>query len=262
MALRERPQPRLVRVAQRLEMAEQQHRRALPGRDLDLRQALADGQSGDQFAQRRDQPGDRRRQHLAARHVGDEGRAPLAEAHQRAALAFHVAGREAGAAPVAPFLAVDDGQQALGLHLADAREAVLQPALLGGHLGAGVRVLGDAAAAAAEVGTARLSPAEGGLEDAGSLRQLELALVAYFPGLHPLGAEGALDEDDLALGIARDATALGVQRQDVQDFQRDRNSFQCGAFSFSSASRRSLHSLPCWASVSAPRSSWKRSHSR
>ena len=81
--------------------------------------------------------------------------------------AVRIAHREPRAVAVAPFRAVGDRQHGFGLDLADALEAVLQPALLGRHLRALVGVLRGAAAADAEVRAERLAPAGGGLEDRG-----------------------------------------------------------------------------------------------
>ena len=91
-------------------------------------------------------------------HVGNIGRAALAEADHHA-LVVHVAHREARAMAIAPFLARDHRQDALGLDSADARQVLQQPVFLSGHLRGEVGVLRRAAAADAEVRAARHSAA-------------------------------------------------------------------------------------------------------
>jgi hypothetical protein len=102
-----------------------------------------------------------------------------------------------------------------GLHLADALEAVLQPALLGRHLRALVGVLRGAAAADAEVRAARRAPAaEGSRRDRAPA--FELASLLENPTLGALAGQRALDEHHLAFGVARHAAPLGIERVDAE----------------------------------------------
>src|SRR6185295_7880806 len=135
----------------------------------------------------------------------------------------------------------DDRQQGLGLDLADALKAILQPALLRRHLRALVGVLRGAAAADAEMRAARLAPARAVMRDRGGRADIELAALFEDPHLRVLARQRALDEDHLALGAARDAAALVVEGVDVelQAFQSERNFCQCGSGRFSSCVRSS-----------------------
>ncbi len=254
----ERTQQAEVGVAERLQVAEDEHHGLVAHRHLDLRHTVPDRQPADKRAQPRDQRRHVRRQDQAALHVGDERGAALAKADHRAAFLLDVAHREPRAPAVAPLLAVDRREHRFGLHLADALEAVLEPALLGGDLGARVGVLDGAAAAILDPGAGRHAAAARRLEHGDRARGVELGLGAQHLGVDGLAAERALDEHDLAFGIARDAVAAGIERVDAQPDQRARNSRQCGALSFSSAPRSSAHSFAYCASASAPRSFWKR----
>ena len=129
--------------------------RALADRHLDLRQAVADRQAGHQLAQRHQQRGERRRHHVAFRHVGDEARLALVEADQHGTLLHDVAHGQPRAAAIAPRRPGDRRQQRLRPHAADARERILERTLLGGDLQRRVGVLQRATAADAEVGAAR-----------------------------------------------------------------------------------------------------------
>src|SRR6185295_6419654 len=140
----------------------------------------------------RQEAGNLVREHGALAHVGDVGRAPLAEADQHAALLLHPPHGGPRAVPVAPLLAVDDRQQAFGLHLADTLEAVLQPALLRRHLRALVGVLRGAAAADAEMRAARLAPARAVVADRGGRADVELAALLEDPHLGVLARQRAL----------------------------------------------------------------------
>ena len=122
-----------------------------------------------------------------------------------------------------------------------ASKVVLQPALLGRHLGARIDVLGGAAAAEAEVtGSAARAAAEAALGHGRARARGRTWLAAQDRRLDPLARQRAVDEHHLAVGVARDAAALGVQRID-RDADRDaaftaqasgsssrRNSAQCG----------------------------------
>src|SRR5690242_17271233 len=80
-------------------------------------------------------------------------RAALAETHQRAALACDVPDRHTSPMTVLEGRSVDRRQQHLRLHFADAREGVLQYALLHRNLRARLEVLQAAAPAALVVRT-------------------------------------------------------------------------------------------------------------
>ena len=149
------PQQNFIVVVQGVEMADHQHCRRIPYRDFDLRQTGLDGKRFDQRSQRRNEIADLLGENVALAHVGDVAGALLAEPDHRAAFLGHVPRSQARPAPVVPVLAVDDRQHGFGLHLADARQILLQPALLRRHLGARIGVLQAAAAADAEVGAAR-----------------------------------------------------------------------------------------------------------
>jgi hypothetical protein len=129
---------------------------------------------------------------------------------------------------ITPFRPVGDGQHGFGLDLADALEAVLQPALLGRHLRALVGVLRGAAAAHAEVRAQRFAAAGRGFQDGSRAGDVELGFAANFSGCHPLPRQGAFDEHDLAFRVARHAAALGIKGVDAENqvFQSERNSCQ------------------------------------
>src|SRR4051794_3323528 len=129
-----------------------------------------------------------------------------------------------------PVLAVDDRQQGLRHHFADAREVFLEPALLRRHLGARIGVLQAAAAAYAEMRAARRLPARGAAQDLGEATDLERGLLAQDLEIDFLPRKGALHEHHLAFRIACNAAPFGVERIDAQlHFQSDRNSRQCGS---------------------------------
>jgi hypothetical protein len=243
MGLRECPQMVLVLLGQRQQVPEHQDGGVVGDRDLDLRQPFLDGQLADELAQGNEKRAHRRRQHLAFVHLGDVGRAPLAETHHRAARR-QITHREARAVAIAPFRAVGDGQHGFRRDLADALEAVLQPALLGRHLRALVGVLRGAAAADTEVRAARRAPAGGGLENRAGAADLELGLLLENPDRRAFPGQGAFDEHDLALRVARHPAALGIEGVDAENqvFQSERNSCQCGSVRFSSEARSRLHS--------------------
>ena len=253
-----------------IEVAHHEHVHPVADGNLHLRYAVEHVEAGDQLAQGCDQSRDVRRQVHATAHVGHVAGFSLMEADERAARQRQAAHAEAGAVPVAPLLAVDDGQQVPGLDLADPLQAVLEPALLGRHLGALVGVLRGAAATDAEVLARRLAPPGTGLEHADRLSLVERAAGAGGARLNGLACERALDEDDLAL-LPRDAAPFGVEGLDPEgaqrevakvlggrpadaplahaapscksgSFQRERNSFQCGWSSFATWSRSTPHS--------------------
>lgn len=168
------------------QVAEYQHGDAVAHGDLDLGQAVGDGEPAHQGAQGREQVGDGLRQDLAGTHVGDVAGAPFVEAHQHPALLRHQAHADAGPVAVAPGRAVDGGEDHLRLQPPDMPQGVLQHPLLGGGLGVGIQVLHGAAAAHPEVGAARRHALGAGAEDAAHLGLLEGRLLAIDRVLHLL----------------------------------------------------------------------------
>ena len=156
MAVGELPEQFLVATAERPQVTHHQRVDAVADREFELRHAVGDRQRIDQPAQRHEQLGDPRRHHFAGSHVGDVTAALFAKADQRAAFFRHVARGETRAMAVAPRLAVNRGQNAIGPDPADVPESVLEHALLDCDLRARVQVLQAAAAADAVMPAARL----------------------------------------------------------------------------------------------------------
>ena len=211
-------------------MAQHQRGGVVTHRDLDLRQAAVHREPFDQRAQRIDERRDAFGQHRALVHVGDVGGAALAKAHHHALL-VHAAHREPRPVPVAPFVAADHGQDALGLDFANARQVLQQPVLLGSHLRGEVGVLRGAAAADAEMRAARRAPAGRFDQQAADAPEIETTAAGHDLHGGALAGQRAVDEQHLAVRRARDAAPLGVQAGDIdrQLCQSDRNSCQCGS---------------------------------
>jgi hypothetical protein len=78
------------------------------------------------------------------------------------------------------------------------------------------------------VGAARLAPSRRGFEDLGGPGEVELALAGDLSGNHPFAGQRAFDENNLAVRVARDAAAFGIERFDAENqlFQSARNSCQ------------------------------------
>ena len=161
---------------------------------------------------------------------------------------------------IAPLLAGDCRQHALGMHLANARQVLQQPVLLRRELRREIGVLRGAAAADAEVRAAREAAARRLAEQAGGAAEIELAPLGENAHRGALAGQRALDEHHLAVGLARHAAPLGIQRFNLEDqfFQRERNSPQCGRFCFSRNARSSAVSRSYCSFESAQRISWKR----
>jgi hypothetical protein len=134
--------------------------------------------------------------------------------------------------PVAPFGAADRRSHALGGHFSDARQVLQQPVLLRGELRLEGRVLRDAAAADAEVRAARRAAFCRSILNGQRAGELMPALALDNGDARALAGQRAFDEQYLAVGLARDAAALGVERVDLdrQLFQSERNSCQWGRF--------------------------------
>jgi len=206
---------------------------------------VADRQLPDQLAQARDQRRSAGRQDLAALHVRDVGRPAFAKTDQRAAR-WHVADRKARAAPISPLFSVDRRQQAFRAHLADPPQAILEPALFRGDLRARVGVLRRAPAADAEIRAARRPARRRLAQDRNRARDVERAFALQRTRLDGFARQGALDEHDLAFGVAADPAPFGVERGNIQRqplFQRSRNSRHAGACCAAIQSRSSAHSL-------------------
>ena len=116
---------------------------------------------------------------------------------------------------VAPLFAAHRGQQGLGLHAADAGQVLQQAALLLGHLQRAIGVLQDAAAAHAEMRAARRNAVRRRLQDSNRLSDIERALTGEYLDFGALARQCALDEHDLARGVAGDAAALRIQGNDA-----------------------------------------------
>jgi len=138
---------------------------------------------------------------------------PLVESHQHAALLLDVVHGEARAIAVTPRGADHGRQELLASHLADAREVVLQHALLGGDLRRGIDVLHGAAAAGAEVAASRDHALGALAQHPGDGAQVEVAAAAALREDDPLAGDAAVDERDLALDV-RDSDPFVVYRLD------------------------------------------------
>src|SRR6266480_7163702 len=145
---------------------------------------------------------------MALAHIGDVSRAPLAETDHHAALLLDAAHREPGSAPIAPLLAVDDRQQHFRPHFSNASQVVLQAALLRGHLRRGIGVLRRAAAAHAEVRTARRAAAGGLAQYSHGSAEVEFRFLLENPAGDALAGQCAFDEHDLAFEVARNTAPL------------------------------------------------------
>lgn len=91
---------------------------------------------------------------------------------------------------------------------------------------------------------ARGPPARGLAQHRGRRADFELRSLLENARRDALPRKRVLDEDDLAIGPARNAAAFGVERLDLENqfFQSDRNSRQCVSGRFSSTLRKSAHS--------------------
>ncbi|GAO23448.1 hypothetical protein ALISP_3268 [Alicycliphilus sp. B1] len=105
-------------------------------------------------------------------------------------------------------------------------EVVLQHALLHGHLRAGIQVLHLAAAAGArvqaEMRTAGPHAQAGFAVDLGEAGLLPVVLLAMGVGADQFGGQGAVDEHDLAVALARHALGVHVHGRDFEPAGRQR----------------------------------------
>src|SRR5438094_7959732 len=118
---------------------------------------------------------------------------------------------------IAPLLAGDRRQHALGMHLADARQVLQQPVLLRRELRREIGVLRGAAAADAEVRAAREAAARRLAEQAGGAAEIELAPLGENAHRGALAGQRALDEHHLAVGLARHAAPLVITLFNLED---------------------------------------------
>ena len=235
------------------------HRRQ---RHFDLRHALAHRAHGDQLPQARmsaETGGAARRNYACRRRTG----AALAKTDQRA-LRCDVADRKAGAPPVAPFARRAAAASCRPGPCRSAPGNPPAPALL---CGACVRASMCWVAQPPQRRNAGSAARGAPTIRAGSRlrRAVERALAVQRLRFDGLSGQRPVDEHDLALGVARDAAALGVQRRDVERqalCQRFRNSRQGGVCCVPIQSRSCAHSCACCASECAPRILWKRSQRR
>ena len=202
-----------VPIGRLLERAEDEGRASVAADgDLDLRHALADRELGNELAHRHDHVGDVLREDVAARHFGDVGGGLLMEADEHAALLGDVADRQAGAVTVVPERTVDRRDDLFGTNAADVPERVDERALLVSDLGAWLKVLHGAAAAAAgtvaELGATGLDALNALAVNLGDAADLEAGLVADALVGDELARKGALDEDDLAVVMTHAAAFL------------------------------------------------------
>ena len=88
--------------------------------------------------------------------------------------------------------------------------------------------------------------------------ELVAALAGEDGDARALARQRAFDEQHLAIGLSRDAAALGVERVDLerQFFQSARNSCQCGRFWRTRKARKSSSSRSYCSRESAQRISW------
>ncbi len=128
--------------------------------------------------------------------------------------------RQARALPIAPGRPLDRPQHLRGPQPAQVPELVLEHALLDRNLRGRVQVLHLAAAAGAgmqaEVRASRRHALRAGLAQLGQHRLLPLPLAPRHVDPHPLTGQGTLDEDDLAVGAARNPVGVEVERLDAQ----------------------------------------------
>ena len=218
VAARELAQQREIGVAERLEVAEDERGDAVAGRELDLGQAVARRHRRNERAQRQDQVADIARQDVAARDLGDEARLALVEADQHRALLDDVAHRQARPLPVVPVRAAHRPEHALGPHLAEVPERVLEGALLGRDLRGDVEVLHLAAAADAEVRAARHDALRALTAQLDERRLLPVVLAPLDCDPHFLARQRVLDEHDLAFAVVGNALRLEIERLDPQPF--------------------------------------------
>ena len=243
-------------------MPEHQDRGVVADRDLDLRHAVADRKAGPTSFRR---GGIRReivrRQDVAFAHVGDVGRAPLAEAdHARRPCSARGAPRAArgGDSPTPrrrrSAACVSGCTLPMRARLSSSARCL-----------AAICVRASACCVAQPPQTPKCG--QRGARRPGLLRTASLTLEnSYFDFFWKISTatrsprQRALDEHHLALGVARDAAPLGVERLDVEDqvFQSERNSRQCGSARLSRTPRSRAHSLAYCSALKAPRSSWKR----
>ena len=142
-------QPGKVACAQRLQVAQHQRGDAVTHGQFDLRQAVTLVHAADELTQRQQHRAHARRQHGAHLHVGHVARLAFVKADQHRALLRNEAHREAGTVAVTPGRPLDRPQDALGPHLGQVPQVVLQHTLLHRHLRPDVQVLHFATAARA-----------------------------------------------------------------------------------------------------------------
>ena len=232
---------------------------------LDLRQAVDDGQAGDQLAQRQDERAHARMEHRAGLHFRDEAAALLMEAHQHAAFLVHAAHRQARTVAIAPSWPVDGRGNDVGAHLADAGQAFLQDALFDRDLGTGFQMLQGTAPATVEVRASRRGAVGAGPEHSHGLGRVVLGMAAVDADLHLLARKRAVDERHLAVQ-ARDAVPLLVEGFDanrrVHACQSARNCCQWAAPLCPRKPRTRLISATCASLPKAPRMCSKRRNKR
>ncbi len=217
----ERAQLRLVGRRERLEDTQHQRGHILADRHLDLRHALDDAQAADQFAQRHQQCGHVRREHLARSHIGHVAALALVEAHQHSALGRHMAHGQPRAIAIPPVRPGDGAEHHIGTELGQVPQVVFQHALLDGDLRTRIQMLHRAAAAGAEEPALRRH-ARGRLAqniDQGGLLIGRLGPMAAVS--HPLTRQCAFHEHHFAgrtilVGQTAHAARFVIERHNLQ----------------------------------------------
>ena len=249
VVLREALEAFAVLRPDRFEHAQHEHRQRIADSDFDLWNAPLHVEGIDERAQRPDQARHFRRQHLAARHLGDVARPALAKSDQRPALLFHPAHRHARAVAVSPREPVQRPQHRLGTNPTDVPERVFEHALLGRDLRPLFDVLHRASAAGPEESAARGDSRRALLLDPHDLRGFPRGLLAVSGVFDELAGDGVVDEHRFSPDVG-DAARLPVEGLDeggrhrglrVQ-LHRPTNSRQWDSLEWASVSRTSSSS--------------------
>ncbi len=203
-----------VGIGERHQIAQHQRRGVIPHAHLDLGDAVIGIETRDQRRQCLEPHADCRVQHLAARELRQIGTAPFAEPYQHPALPGDELHTEARLAPVAPCGAGERREPLARYDMADTLQVILQHLLLVADLRRCIEVLQAAAAAYAEVRTARHHPFRRGHEHLDRARFVEVPAPRKVCDAHFLARERTLDEHRLALHVRDPAPVVG-QRLDA-----------------------------------------------
>ena len=209
MLLAECDQCGTIGLRQRTQVTERQRHGVVTCGDLDLCDLRARLEPSDQGTQIGESLADFGKQGVAVREIGDEARILLAESDQHLVLLGDPFHRQAALAAISPRVTGQGFEPALRLDLADALEILRQHMLFGGDLRLGRKMLQAAAAAGAEMRTARFDPLRRADDDLFRLRLVVVAVALHAAETHAFARQGAADENGLAFDAGNAAAVVG-----------------------------------------------------